>query len=59
MPGARMLSEGVKHAECSSWGCGIACMLSLLAPAAIAEDQLEADFDYDAAIEDIPIKSDV
>ena len=37
-------------------GFGITCMLSLLAPAAIAEDQLEADFDYDAAIEDIPIE---
>ena len=40
-------------------GFGITCMLSLLAPAAIAEDQLEADFDYDAAIEDIPIELEV
>ena len=30
-----------------------------LAPAAIAEEQLEVDFDYDAAIEDLPIESDV
>ena len=37
----------------------LACLPVLLAPTAVAEDQLEADFDYDAAIEDIPIESDV
>ena len=37
----------------------LACLPVLLAPTAVAEDQPEADFDYDAAIEDIPIELDV
>jgi hypothetical protein len=40
-------------------GLCIACGLALWAPAAVAEDPAEADFDYDALIEDIPIKSEV
>ena len=38
---------------CTAWG------LVLLSTAASAEEQMEADFDYDALIEELPIESEV
>ncbi len=35
----------------------LAGALALWAPAAVAQEQTEADFDYDALIEDLPIES--
>ncbi len=37
----------------------IACVLALVAPAANAEDRPKANSDYDALVEELPIKSDV
>ena len=40
-------------------GYCLAGVLALWAPAAVAEEQTEADFDYDAVIEDLPIESEI
>lgn len=37
----------------------LAGALALWAPAAVAQEQTEADFDYDALIEDLPIESEI
>jgi hypothetical protein len=37
----------------------IACALTLWASAAAAQESTEADYDYDAAVEDVPIESEV
>lgn len=40
-------------------GACMASVLALLAPAAFAQEKTDAEFDYDAAVEDLPIESEI
>jgi hypothetical protein len=40
-------------------GACLACVLALWVPSAIAQETTDAEFDYDAAVEDLPIESEV
>jgi len=50
---------GEKSMAKSSLGHCLICLTAIWSSAAIAQDHIEADFDYDALIEELPIESEI
>jgi hypothetical protein len=53
----RFFTEGMMGKTLA--GACLACVLALWVPSAIAQETTDAEFDYDAAVEDLPIESEV